>query len=307
MLTYNRETLVSRAIESILAQTFRDFEFIIVDNGSTDKSGTIAEEYAARDSRVRVIHRESGSVGAGRNTGLDVAKGEYITFIDDDDWCKSDFLEFLLDLAIENNADTACCGSWKEVAGLLSPNHIYLFDEKYIFNGEDATEIFLKRKLYNAAPPTKLVRKNLFAQFRFNEFGQFEDIGATYKFFVHAKRVAVHGIPKYTFVRHNNNNSQTAINHKLINNGQLLEYVRAFSERTAYITALYPQLFDLCRYSEWSYMISMVEKINRNSLFDECSVALTTMLNTLDANRTEFLTSEFIQDFEKHWMGEYVK
>ena len=70
MLTYNRENLVGRAIESILAQTYKDFEFIIVDNGSTDKSGDIAEEYAKKDSRIKVIHRKRGNIGAGRNTAL---------------------------------------------------------------------------------------------------------------------------------------------------------------------------------------------------------------------------------------------
>ncbi len=74
MLTYNRETMVSRAIESILHQTFQDFEFIIVDNGSTDKSGAIVDEYAAQDNRIRVIHRKRGNIGAGRNTALDSAQ-----------------------------------------------------------------------------------------------------------------------------------------------------------------------------------------------------------------------------------------
>lgn len=74
MLTYNREKLVSRAVESVLNQTYQDFEFIIVDNGSSDKSGEIADRYAARDGRVRVIHRERGNIGAGRNTGLDAAR-----------------------------------------------------------------------------------------------------------------------------------------------------------------------------------------------------------------------------------------
>lgn len=78
MLTYNREQFASRAIESILAQTCRDFEFIIVDNGSTDHSGEIADDYAAKDSRICVIHRERGNIGSGRNTGLDAAQGEYI-------------------------------------------------------------------------------------------------------------------------------------------------------------------------------------------------------------------------------------
>ena len=69
MLTYNREKLVNRAIESILNQTETDFEFIIVDNGSSDNSGKIADEYAKRDSRIKVIHREKGNIGSGRNTG----------------------------------------------------------------------------------------------------------------------------------------------------------------------------------------------------------------------------------------------
>ena len=105
MLTYNREELVSWAIESILNQTYQNFEFIIVNNGSSDKSGIIAEEYAAQDDRVRVIHRERGNIGAGRNTGLDAARGEYIAFLDDDDWVEPDFLEFLLGLAQDSQAD----------------------------------------------------------------------------------------------------------------------------------------------------------------------------------------------------------
>ena len=95
MLTYNRENLVSRAIESILNQTENDFEFVIIDNGSSDNSGKIADEYAKNDSRIKVIHREKGNIGSGRNTGLDAVNGEYVTFIDDDDWAESDFLEFL--------------------------------------------------------------------------------------------------------------------------------------------------------------------------------------------------------------------
>ena len=96
MLTYNREDMVSRAIKSILVQTCTDFEFIIVDNGSTDRSGQIADDFAKIDSRIKVIHRDKGSIGAGRNTALDATKGDYIAFIDDDDYVEPDFLEFLL-------------------------------------------------------------------------------------------------------------------------------------------------------------------------------------------------------------------
>jgi hypothetical protein len=181
-----------------------------------------------------------------------------------------------------------------------------MFDEKYVFDGKEATSVFLQRRLYNAAPPTKLVKRELYDNFRFVEHGKFEDVGTTYKFFAHANRVAVHGLPKYTFVRHNRNNSSTAINHKLINNSQLLEYILSFKERTEYITALYPDLFPLARYSELSYMISMVDKIHINSLFKECFETRQIMIETLKANRRFFLESEFLKDFEKDWFQKYV-
>ena len=81
MLTYNREGFVSRAIESILIQTEPDFEFIIVDNGSNDRSGMIADSYAEKDERIQVIHRKRGNIGSGRNTGLAAVRGRYVTLL----------------------------------------------------------------------------------------------------------------------------------------------------------------------------------------------------------------------------------
>ena len=150
MLTYNREEFVGRAIESILAQTYKNFEFIVVDNGATDRSGQIADEYAAKDRRVRVIHRAQGNIGSGRNTGLDAAQGEYIAFIDDDDWAEPDFLEFLLSLIKENHADVAICGAADKI-----------FDEKKVMTAEEALIELMWRKKYNMAFPTKLFRREL--------------------------------------------------------------------------------------------------------------------------------------------------
>ena len=185
MLTYNREALVPRAIESILKQTYRAFEYIIVDNGSADRSGQIADEYAARDNRIRVIHRQRGNIGAGRNTGLDAAKGEYITFIDDDDWAEPDFLEFLLNLLEETKADVSICGAAEKV-----------FDEKKVMTAEEAITELMWRKKYNMAFPTKLFRRELMEKLRFPEEGAYDDIALMYKLLAGAKRVAYHGLPK---------------------------------------------------------------------------------------------------------------
>lgn len=205
MLTYNREEFVGRAIESILAQTYKNFEFIVVDNGATDRSGQIADEYAAKDRRVRVIHRAQGNIGSGRNTGLDAAQGEYIAFIDDDDWAEPDFLEFLLSLIKENHADVAICGAADKI-----------FDEKKVMTAEEALIELMWRKKYNMAFPTKLFRRELMTNLRFPEDGIYDDIALMYKLLAEAETIAYHGLPKYTFYRHEGNNSAWTTNHSLL-------------------------------------------------------------------------------------------
>lgn len=293
MLTYNREALVGRAIESILAQTCQDFEFIIVDNGSTDRSGEIADEYAIRDSRIRVIHRERGNIGAGRNTGLDAARGEYITFIDDDDWAEPDFLEFLVNLLEENKADIAICGAADKV-----------FDEKQVMTAEEALIELMWRKKYNMAFPTKLFRRKLVEQLRFPEEGSYDDIALMYRLLAEAKTVAYHGLPKYTFYRHENNNSAWTTNHRLLTPETLDEYLSAYRTRTAWLSEKFPSYAPTWRYFEWSFMISMVEKIERLSI-PKCEGQLNKMKQHLNEHKTEFLNFPEIFPFEKKWMRQY--
>ena len=190
---------------------------------------------------------------------MDAATGEYVAFIDDDDYAESDFLEFLYNLAKKHNADIAVCGSTKEENGQQLPNGIYQYDEKYIMDAEQATVNFLWRKLYNAAMPTKLVRREMFDSIRFLNEGKYDDITTTYRYFTNAKIVAAHGLPKYCFYRHSGNNSSAATKHHLLNPVQLNEYLAAFRERTEYISKILPQLAGLALYSEWSYM-TMVER-----------------------------------------------
>lgn len=295
MLTYNREKLVGRAIKSILGQTMREFEYIIVDNGSTDRSGEIAEEYAARDSRVRVIHRSRGNIGAGRNTGLDAAQGEYLTFIDDDDFAQPDFLAFLYGLAVENQADVAICGAADKA-----------FDEKMIMTAEESLIQLMWRKRYNMAFPTKLFHRDLAQALRFPEEGLYDDIALMYRLLAKAKRVAYHGLPKYTFVRHETNNSAWTTRHELLTLQTLDEYLHAYRTRTEWLSGLFPGSAAAFRYFEWSFMISMVEKITRLGLTD-CLARREELVGELNANRREFLDGGFILDFERDWMAQYVR
>ncbi|MCL2237263.1 MAG: glycosyltransferase [Treponema sp.] len=304
MLTYNREQYVSRAIESIIKQTFVDFEFIIVDNGSSDKSGVIADEYAANDNRIKVIHRECGNIGSGRNAGLDIAKGDYIAFIDDDDWAEPDFLDFLYNLALNNNADIAICGSYrKNEDGNIEPK--YIFNDMFLHNAETSVKEMVLREYYNSGTPTKLFKKSLFDNIRFPNSGKYDDISTTYKLFANAVLTAAYGVGKYYFTRHFGNNSGAATKHELLNSQQLNEYLTVFKERTDYLSRVLPNLADFAKWSEWSYMISMAEKIKRLSIMG-CEKPYAFMLDELKQNRNAFYNSVYTRDFEREWMDQQI-
>ena len=304
MLTYNREDYVAGAINSIINQTFKDYEFIIVNNGSSDKSGEIAEEIAKKDSRVKVINIPINcGIGAGRNRGLDMAVGEYITFIDDDDVAEKDMLEFLYNLAIDHEADISICGSTKEAEGEILPNFIY--DELLTMNSAEAVIEMLKRKRYNVAMPTKLLKRNLFDKIRFDEVGKFDDIKVGYKYLANGNKIVAHGLPKYCFRRHQKNNSAFTTNDKLLNPEQLDEYFAAFRERTEYISKILPEIGEYAQYSEWSYMISMCNKILSNNLTN-CNDQLNYIKNQLKDNYDEFYNGEYILNFEKEYMERYI-
>lgn len=104
---YNTEKYLHRCIDSILAQTFTDFELLLIDDGSKDNSGAICDEYAAKDQRVRVFHKKNGGVSSARNLGLDNAQGEWITFVDSDDWLQRNYLNSLY--KVDEITDISSC------------------------------------------------------------------------------------------------------------------------------------------------------------------------------------------------------
>lgn len=125
---YNVEAYLNRCIDSILNQTFWDFELILVDDGSTDKSGAICDAYKKMDERVRVIHKRNAGVSAARNTGIDAANGQYIMFVDSDDYIDAEMLTALI-LRMDNGVDLVACSikmimKTKEQNFTL-PNNVY--------------------------------------------------------------------------------------------------------------------------------------------------------------------------------------
>ena len=107
---YNVQDYVRDCVESVLAQTYTELEILLVDDGSTDASGSICDEYASMDDRIRVIHRENGGLSAARNSGIKECRGEYVSFIDSDDAVSPVFIETLYNMCDRSGANTAICG-----------------------------------------------------------------------------------------------------------------------------------------------------------------------------------------------------
>lgn len=122
---YGVERFLNKCIESLLTQSLHDIEIILVDDGSPDRCGELAEEYAKKDNRVKVIHQKNSGLGPARNTGIAVATGEYIGFVDSDDWTNNCMFERLYNAAKENNADIAVGGhcDWREGKVIRTKRH----------------------------------------------------------------------------------------------------------------------------------------------------------------------------------------
>ena len=122
---YGVEKYLEKCIDSLIHQTLKDIEIILVDDGSPDKSGEIAERYARKDSRIRVIHQKNAGLGPARNTGIEVATGEYIGFVDSDDWTNENMFEHLYNFALNSNADIVVGGhcDWRDGKVLRVKRH----------------------------------------------------------------------------------------------------------------------------------------------------------------------------------------
>ena len=112
---YKAEKYLNRCVDSILAQTFTDWELLLIDDGSPDRSGEICDEYAKKDFRIRVIHKENGGVSSARQRGLDEAVGEYTIHVDSDDWVEPNMLEELYEKAKQDDADIVICDYFNNI------------------------------------------------------------------------------------------------------------------------------------------------------------------------------------------------
>lgn len=196
---YNVESYLVRCVDSILAQTYENLEVILVDDGSKDGSGAICDDFAAKDARVKVIHKANGGLSSARNVGLDAAAGEYITFVDSDDWIEPDMYEQMLGLMERHGVKLVCAGRYdvdskdgQKVVGLCPVK------EEKISGQELARRIFLWDNIDSAAVD-KVYHRSLFHGMRFPYGVVCEDVATTYRIALRAEQVAMCPVPMYNY------------------------------------------------------------------------------------------------------------
>ena len=208
---YKVEKYIHQCVDSILSQTFQDFELILVDDGSPDTCGEICDEYAKIDRRIKVIHKVNGGLSDARNFGIDIAEGNYITFVDSDDKIDENMYQQMIKYMEENDLDIVCCDTY------LVRGERKKFRARYendnIFDKSEAIIEILNGNLDNAAW-NKIYKSCLFNNIRYPKGRIYEDVATTYKLVYLADKVGYIKKPYYYYYKRKGSIVASAFNSK---------------------------------------------------------------------------------------------
>lgn len=231
---YNAEKYLEKCVDSIIAQTYKDVEIILVNDGSVDRSGAICDEYSKRDSRIKVIHKENGGLSSARNAGLDVASGEYVSFVDSDDWIENDMIETLYNVCASNGAEIACGGRYdvypkSTIVGLCPQKTECITVQEMIKKLFASTEC-------DCSVCDKVFKRSLFNEIRF-PLGQInEDEAIFYNLLTNVNQVSMVNKPLYNYFHRTSSITTSDFTERK------LVYLVNASKTKALIEEAYPEL-----------------------------------------------------------------
>ena len=185
---YKVEKYLCRCVDSVLEQTYTNMEIILVDDGSPDNCPVMCDEYARQDSRVKVIHQENAGLSGARNAGIDMAQGQWLAFVDSDDYLAADFLERLYQACVDTGSSLSVC-RWEYVRGETIPEHGT--GETRVYTGREMlANLYVPDGAYFVVAWNKLYRKELFEDIRYPLGRIHEDEATTYRIYDKVKKAA---------------------------------------------------------------------------------------------------------------------
>ncbi|MBO5397964.1 MAG: glycosyltransferase family 2 protein [Clostridia bacterium] len=231
---YKVEQYLKKCVDSIINQTYKNLEIILVDDGSPDNCGNMCDEYANLDSRVKVIHKENGGLSSARNAGIEIAKGKYISFVDSDDYITNDYIEFLYNLILTNNVKVSIC------------SHTVIYDTGLVLEkatNEHSvidTKTAIERILYDEGLDTsawaKLYETKLFENIKYPNGKLFEDSATTCKILCECDKVAIGSKSKYFYLIRNNSITKTNFS------SNKMDLITSTKDMGEYVLNKYPDL-----------------------------------------------------------------
>lgn len=252
---YNVEKCLSRCVNSIIDQTYKDIEIILVNDGSTDKSGKLCEDFAKDDKRIQVVHQKNAGLSAARNTGIEKSTGEYVLFVDSDDWIDKKTIELTLKVAQNNNANIVEFG----FRSIYEKNTVYSNEcSGKVFQAKPVEAILsnLKWDKFKPVPWNKLYARKVVCSAAFPVGKLHEDEFTTYKYYYAAKKICLLDIALYNYDRTRNESITAKFDERN------LDACEAFLEKTRFILA-HEDLKRIAHYAGNAYYYVLFEYLYR--------------------------------------------
>jgi len=286
---YNVEFYLTRCIDSLVNQTLKDIEIILVDDGSTDESGKLCDRYAEKDNRIKVIHKINGGLSDARNAGLDKCTGNYIGFVDGDDYIDVNMFEILYRTSIRYKTDISV-GSLTSVINNkivkdIDSFKLYKNVEEYI------TDAFLGR--ISVSVCNKLYRRQIFENLRFKVGKTSEDAYIFLTSVLGMKNFALDGRAKYYYVHRENSITTARYNEKIY------DVIEAYRLNLNIIKSMYPKIVDVAEYKLlWSYRVTL-DRILLFSDYSRYQDKVVQLQNLIRSNLYRALNNKYMKRSEK--------
>ena len=231
---YNVEKYLDRCVQSIVNQTYKNLEIILVDDGSPDNCGKMCDDWAQKDSRIKVVHKANGGLSDARNAGMAVATGEYIAFVDSDDWVDIHFLELLYNAVLAHNVKLAACDA--KTVYLFESKNIADLPQAKVFTSQQALQTLTIGKEFRSVVWNKLYHRTLLENEQFEVGRYHEDEFFTYRILAKANHsVYVNAPLYYYFQRQGSIMNSASFRH--------LDALDAYIERIKFFKQNYPELY----------------------------------------------------------------
>lgn len=246
---YNVEEYIDRCIRSIINQSYKNLQIILVDDGSEDKSGKICEYYAKCDKRISVIHKQNGGLSDARNIGINIAQGKFITFVDSDDYILENYIERLYSLLYETNADISIIGVETIFRNHVAEKRELKYYPPTVYTKEEAIRETLNVRLRQSAWG-KLYKIELFNNIRFPKGKLYEDLAIVFNILCVANKVVFSNEALYMYMIRKNSIMQTSFNLQQYQEAEIIERAMDFLETQ------YPTLhYEACARRVYSYFV----------------------------------------------------